>query len=365
MKEDKDLLKELLNTKFKDDVIESSGENFDLIFDAVQEKSDDKNLFYWYTAGFILLMIIGVCTIYYIKNSKTSNTNTEITSKDTIFDNENNNPTTTTVDSISVKKEENTPIIIKNESVEDSNQLQEDLSNKQIDVTTLEPEDEIIEKGVITVTYTASEKYAFTERTKYNTLPDSSTIVVRKNSKVNFTATKQGYRRADITGTVFLNINKDESKPFILFGKYCKVQITGNSFAIHSDTTGDLMTLIKGSAKVVHNNTKEVKILSPGQSLHINNKEISILEKSPNRFAWKTGKLFYQNASVNEIINDLGTSYDAKILLKSSDILNCKYSGSFKNKDISQILEKLTKSLTLELTKKDDLYIISGKGCNE
>ena len=362
MKEDKDLLKELLQTKFKDDIIESSGDGFDLIFDAVQEKSDDKSLFYWYTAGFIILMIIGVFTIYYFKNNRTSSINIETTNTENITKNDNNNLTTIIHDSISEKKEKNITLISKDEPTV-IDQSSKKTENKQIDVTTLEPEDEIIEKGVITVTYTASDKYAFTERTKYNTLPDSSTIVVRKNSKVNFTATKQGYRRADIIGTVFLNIRKDEHKPFILFGKHGKVQITGNSFAMHSAPEADLMTLIQGSAKIVHNKTKEVKILAPGESLRIDDRGISVLEKSPNRFAWKTGKLFYQNTTINEIINDLGNNYDAKILLKNRNILDCRYSGSFNNDKVSQILKKLTTSLNLKLTKEDDVYIITGKGC--
>ncbi|WP_299441694.1 FecR family protein [uncultured Aquimarina sp.] len=363
MKEDKDLLKELLHTKFKDDVIESSRNNFDNIFDAVQKKSDDKSLFYWYTAGVIVLMLISVFTLYYLKNNKTSNTHTEETSTEIPIQKENINLVTTPIDTISSKKEENNTIT-GNEISEDINQSENSVT-KKIDVTTLEPEDEIIEKGVITVTYTASDKYASTEHTMYNKLPDSSTIVVRKNSKVNFTATTQGYRRADITGTVFLNIIKEESKPFILFGKHCKIQITGNSFAIHSDSKADLMTLIQGSAKVVHNTTKEVRNLIPGESLRVDQNGIVLLEKSPNRFAWKTGDLHYKNTSVDQIINDLGENYDAKILLKNADILNCKYSGSFEKTNTTKVLTKLASALKLRITKKDDLFTITGQGCNK
>lgn len=364
MKEDKDLLKELLHTKFNDDVMESSRNGFDNIFDAVQEKSDDKSLFYWYTAGVIILMFIGVYTLYYLKNNKISNTKKEETSKEITIQKENINLVARPIDTISSTNEENNIITSGNEIIEDINQP-EDSINKQIDVTTLEPEDEIIEKGVITVTYTASNKYASTEYTKYNKLPDSSTIVVRKNSKVNFTATTQGYRRADITGTVFLNIRKEESTPFILFGKYCKIQITGNSFAIHSDSKADLMTLIKGFATVVHNTTKEVRNLIPGESLRVDQNGLFSLEKSPNRFAWKTGGLHYQDASVDQIIHDLGENYDAKIVLKNPNILNCKYSGSFEKTNTTKVLARLATSLKLQIVKKDDLFTITGQGCNK
>ncbi|WP_298321144.1 FecR domain-containing protein [uncultured Aquimarina sp.] len=365
MKEDKELLKELLNTKLKDDVMESSRHSFDNIFDAVQEKSDNKSSFLWYTIGVIVLLFIGVFTLYYIENNQASKTNIEETSKEIPTQKENLNLVTNTTDTISHEKEDTNILITENATTEDINESKKDIIDKPIDVTTLEPEDEIIEKGVITVTYTASDKYASTEHTKYNKLPDSSTIVVRKNSKVNFTATKQGFRRADITGTVFLNIKSDTSKPFILFGKYSKIQITGNSFAIHSDTKGDLLTLIDGTAKVVHNSTKEVRNLIPGESLRIDQNGISSLKRPSNRFAWKTGMLDYQDTSVDQIIKDLGENYDAKILLKNADILKCTYSGSFEKATTIKVLNRLAKSLKLKISKKDSIHLITGKGCNK
>ncbi|WP_299255200.1 FecR family protein [uncultured Aquimarina sp.] len=365
MKEDKDLLKELLNTKFKDDVVESSRHSFDNIFDVVQEKSDHKRPFLWYTIGLILLILISVFTLYYIKNTKILKITTQETNKEILIQKENTNPVTNTRDTISREKEGTNTLITKNTTKEHINESKKDVIAKPIDVTNLEPADEIIEKGVITVTYNASDKYVSTEYTKYNKLPDSSTIVVRKNSKVNFTATKQGYRRADITGTVFLNIKNNISKPFILFGKYSKIQITGNSFAIHSDTRGDLLTLIDGTAKVVHNSTKEIRDLVPGENLSIDQNGIYSLKKPSNRFAWKTGVLNYQNTSVDQIINDLGENYDAKIILKNADILNCKYSGSFEKATTLSVLTSLIKSLKLQLSKKDDIYVITGKGCSK
>ncbi|WP_378183059.1 FecR family protein [Aquimarina sp. SS2-1] len=365
MKEDKDLLKELLQTKFKDDIMQSSDDNFDRIFEAVQEKPDDKGSFFWYTVGVVVLILIGVVTLYYFKINKVSKINNEEITTEIPFQNENNILVSKTKDSVSNTEEDNNTVTKENKTPENTIQPKKNVMVKKVDVTTLQPEDEIIEKGVITVTYTASDKYASTENTKYNRLPDSSTIVVRKNSKVNFTATKQGYRRADVTGTIFFNIKSNVPEPFIVFGKHCKIQITGNSFAIHSTAEADLMTLVDGSAKVVHNITKEVKNLVPGQSLYVATNKVYVLDKSPNRFAWKTGILHYQNSSIEQIINDLGESYNAKIILKDANILNCKYSGSFEKATTAKVLTALVKSLDLQITKEDDVFMITGKGCSE
>jgi len=366
MKEDKDLLKELLQTKFKDDVIASSGDNFDHIFDAVQEKPDDKNLFFWYTIGVIFLMLTAVVTLSYFMNTETTNTNIQKNTTEhqvledpikLVTKNKDNNI-------LSLDKEKNDTLQrIQDKHLKNKEYPETTTTTKKIDITTLESEDEINETGVITVTYTASKKYASTEQTKYNTLPDSSTIVVRKNSKVNFTASKRAYRRVTVEGTVFFNVRKDTSKPFIIFGKHSKTQITGRSLAIHSDSEGDLITLIDGSAKVVHNSTKEVRNLVPGESIRLDQKGSSLLERSPNRFAWETRTLHYQNTSIKEVINDLGENYDAKIILKNADIQNCRYSGSFKNTTTEKVLIKFATQLQLKISKEDDVFMISGKGC--
>ncbi|MDH7445071.1 FecR domain-containing protein [Aquimarina sp. 2201CG14-23] len=357
MKEDKDLLKELLQTKFKDDVMESSKDRFDSIFDAVQENTDDKSSFLWHKIGGVIILLISIITTLYILRNKTSNPPTDNTSIESPIENDG-------VDLITNTNDE-TVTTIENDTTEVIKQINNISTPKKVDVTTIEPEEDINEKGVITVTYKASDKYASTEDTKYNKLPDLSAIAVRRNSKVNFTASKQGYRRADITGTAFLNVHKDESMPFILFGKHSKIQVTGNSFAIHSDANADLMTLIAGTAKVVHNITKEVKELTPGQSLRVDNRGISILGESPNQFAWKTGSLHYKNANINEIINDLYQNYDARIQLKNVKILNCKYSGSFEQANTVKVLKAVALSLRLQVSKKEDLFLITGRGCSQ
>ncbi len=365
MKEDKDLLKELLQTKFKDDVMESSGNGFVHVFDAVQENSGNKSSFLWYIIGGIMILLIGTLSLFYVLKNKTFNTPIESTSvkKETteiLIKKEAIDFVTQTNDQITLLVAKD-----KNDTIKGTIQTKNNRTPIKVDVTTITPENDSKEKGVITVTYKASEKYAATEHTKYNTLPDLSTIVVRKNSTVNFTASKQGYRKVDITGTAFLSIQKDESKPFIVFGRHCKIQVSGNSFAIHSDAKADLMTLIAGTAKVVHNTTKEVIDLVPGQSLQVDNSGISLLKKSPNQFAWKTASLYYENARIHDVIKDLGENYDAKIQIKNTKILQCTYSGFFEHANTIKVLKEIVLSLNLQISKKEDVFIITGKGCSK
>ncbi|WP_438422347.1 FecR family protein [Aquimarina macrocephali] len=360
MKDDKDLLKPLLRAKFKSDSVIPSKDRFDDIYNAVQKQKVKRNYIPWHEITVIAILLCAVFILYYVMNDTTSE-KTDITPSHK----EN-------IDSIEPKNEQTTiqteeqPKIIEVKPVESNTDSKSVKTAKtetfSIDSTILEPDEESKEKGFIGVSYIASEKYASTKNTKYIKLPDSSMMVMRKNSKVNFNTSIQSYRRVDLVGTIFFSIQKNESKPFVIHGKYCNVQVSGNSFAISTEKDADYITLIKGFAEIIHRKTgKKQKVVS-GQSFSINNQGIILLKRAPNQFAWKTGVLHYKNVSVSQIIHDLGENFDAKIRLKRSPLLDCKYTGSFSNATTEKVLGELAKKLNIKIEKEGEIFIIIGEG---
>lgn len=360
MKEDKDLLEEFLQSKFKDDAIQPSTNRFDIIYDAVQEQKVKRNYLPWYQLGIIIILICAILGLYYIMNApsvkkdvipvtKKENTNNYNLKKELqTFKEEKNLKVADTI-SAPIINPKTTKSTITEDSVNDS--------------VLSETEDKHSEKGKIGISYIASEKYASTKYTKYLKLPDSTTIVLRKNSRVNYNASAQGYRKIDLTGTTFFKIKKNELKPFIIHGKYGKVQVYSSSFAMSSEKKADYMTLIEeGNAEITHYRTGKTQNISLGQSFIIDNQGIRLLKNSPNQFAWKTGNLTYQNATVNDIINDLGESFDAKIQLKHRVFLDCKYTGSFNLTSTEKVLKALATKLNVKIEKKEGIFVIVGKG---
>lgn len=360
MKDDKDLLKPLLQAKFKSDSIIPSKDRFDDIYNAVQKKKVKRNYIPWYEITVIAILLCAIFILYYVMNNTTSE-NTVITPshQENIDIIEPNNVQTT----IQIEEQ---PKTIKVKPIESNTENKPVKTSKietfSIDATIVEPDEKSNEKGFIGVSYIASEKYASTKSTKYIKLPDSSTMVMRKNSKVNFNTSIQSYRRVDLVGTLFFSIHKNESKPFVIHGNYCNVQVSGNSFAISAEKDADYITLIEGSAKIIHRATGTKQNVVSGQSFSIDNQGIMLLKRSPNQFASKTGVLHYQNISVNQIINDLGENFDAKIRLKRSPLLDCKYTGSFSSATTEKVLNELTKKFNVKIEKEGEIFIIIGEG---
>ncbi|WP_108808384.1 FecR family protein [Aquimarina spinulae] len=360
MKDDKDLLKPLLQAKFKSDSIIPSKDRFDDIYNAVQKEKVKRNYIPWYEITVIAILLCAIFILYYVMNDTTPE-NTEITPshQENIDSVEPKNVQTT----IQIEEQ---PKIIEVKPVESNTENKPVKTSKtetfSIDVTILEPDEESNEKGFIGVSYIASEKYASTKNTKYIKLPDSSTMVMRKNSKVNFNTSIQSYRRVDLVGTLFFSIQKNESKPFVIHGNYCNVRVSGNSFAISVEKDADYITLIEGSAEIIHRTTGKKQNVVSGQSFSINPQGIMLLKRSPNQFAWRTSVLHYKNVSVNQIISDLGENFDAKIRLKRSPLLDCKYTGSFSNATTEKVLSELAKKFNVKIEKEGEIFILIGEG---
>jgi ferric-dicitrate binding protein FerR (iron transport regulator) len=77
--------------------------------------------------------------------------------------------------------------------------------------------------------------------------------------------------------------------------------------------------------------------------------------------SWKHYELIFDNTPVREIIQILEDTYGLQIQLKSKNLLNKKYTGTFKGADSDIILESLATLFGLEIDQTKDIIIIKDK----
>ncbi|GAK34025.1 hypothetical protein JCM17846_31760 [Iodidimonas nitroreducens] len=70
------------------------------------------------------------------------------------------------------------------------------------------------------------------------------------------------------------------------------------------------------------------------------------------------GRLFYDNASLEEMVKDFNRYYDGKIELADDTMKDLKISGSFKIDTIEKKIFSLENILPVSVVKKDDKLII-------
>jgi len=85
--------------------------------------------------------------------------------------------------------------------------------------------------------------------------------------------------------------------------------------------------------------------------------------KNDNYLAWKTGKLIFNNQPIATVMDILDKYYDTRIELENDAIAYCLFSGSFEQKPIEVILNKIRSDLNLKILTTESKIILSGRGC--
>lgn len=78
-----------------------------------------------------------------------------------------------------------------------------------------------------------------------------------------------------------------------------------------------------------------------------------------------TDPLKFDDVLLSELFRSLETNYDLVIIVKSNELLSCRFTGSFsKGVTIDHIMHSISKAIDFECTAiQEDKYEIQGRGC--
>ena len=83
-----------------------------------------------------------------------------------------------------------------------------------------------------------------------------------------------------------------------------------------------------------------------------------------NRLAWKTGILEFNNISIAEAIPLIEDIYQIQLEVNNTDIGNCRFSATFDNEPLENILETMNTLFDIKTEKKQtNRYTLVGQGC--
>mgnify|MGYP000494501137 CR=1 FL=1 len=191
------------------------------------------------------------------------------------------------------------------------------------------------------------------------TLTDGTTVWLNAESSIRFpTSFAANERKVEISGEVYFEVSKDQSRPFKVKVRDLTVEVLGTYFNIeaHDKMPSIKTTLLEGSVKVIQGDKN--KILQPGQVLVVTAdgkftvKQTNLIKVT----AWK-GELFdFRNDSLTTILSELGRWYNMEIVYKS-DVSKVLRSGSFsRNRQVQDVLNKLSIPAGFDI-KRDTIII--------
>ena len=198
------------------------------------------------------------------------------------------------------------------------------------------------------------------------TLPDGSTVLLNKNSKLRYPNQFGELREVYFEGEAYFDIARNVDKPFKIHTNQALVEVLGTSFSVRSYQSETESIVNVTSGKVAFSSIKE----GLQEKVFLQKNEWAYYDKASNRIiksnkrvnhlAWKTRILNFDDELISDVIADLEHYFDVEIQVRNEDVLNCHFKGSFENGELSTILDVLNYSMNISHEIEDGVYMLSG-----
>ncbi len=205
--------------------------------------------------------------------------------------------------------------------------------------------------------------------TRQDTLPDGSTAFLNKKTEIEFEYNPRAKtRRLKLKGEAYFTVKHEEEKPFIIEADEILVRDIGTEFNLKAYPEKDTIEIV-----VTHGEVQFYTKLDSGLNLKAGEKAIyskrakefyRIEKPDTNLLAYKTKVFSFNNTDLRSVISLLNEVYNSKISLADESLYTCRLTANFKEDDPEIIVEVIAETMGLELTKKNDQLILSGKGCD-
>lgn len=195
-------------------------------------------------------------------------------------------------------------------------------------------------------------------------LPDGSTVWLNAASSIqyalNIGTAKQ--RVVKLDGEAYFEVAKNAAHPFIVETDRQAVEVLGTHFNINSykDEKVTKTTLLEGSVRVSHKNTKESEVLKPGEQSLVSVSGIAIKEVDVEEaIAWKKGYFMFNNERQESILRKVARWYNVEIEYADPAAKDVMYYGTVSRfEKISKVLTKFEQTGEVHFDIKGNKLIV-------
>ncbi|MDR2139338.1 MAG: DUF4974 domain-containing protein [Tannerella sp.] len=184
-------------------------------------------------------------------------------------------------------------------------------------------------------------------------LPDGTAVHLNSSGTLTYPASfGSKERRVRLDGEGYFQVARDLKRPFIVYAesKRVEVEALGTAFNMQAYASDSLLktTLVEGSVRFgVQSESGMWKhaVLKPSEKVvyDLTKKKLHISPTHPaHDTAWIQGRLIFRNTPVPEVLMRLSHFYNVTFDVKDMVINNYSFTGTFDNRQLSQVLDYLS-----------------------
>lgn len=197
-------------------------------------------------------------------------------------------------------------------------------------------------------------------------LPDGSLVWLNAASAISYPVSFAGlkHRKVELSGEAYFEVAKDQQHPFVVTTKQLEVNVLGTHFNVESydDDSAIKTTLLEGSVNVALGSADRLsQTLKPGQQAVYTGSRLAVVPvETADVMAWKNGKIFFDNESLEHIMRKVSRWYDVDVIYHG-DVKQRTFQGVLsRTKNLSSILDFFKRAGNLNYTIKGKTVIIDG-----
>lgn len=198
-------------------------------------------------------------------------------------------------------------------------------------------------------------------------LPDGTNVTLNPGTTIEYPSKFKGEKRKiKLNGEAYFEVRHNESQPFLIAAGNISIEVLGTSFFVNTNATGNAVEVkvTTGKVAVYYTDKPENKIiLTAGENASLSKTE-NELPATKNLMPSVSEKIEFIDQPLSKIIFRLNFIYRADIRLASENIGNCRMTAAFENQSLDAVLNVISSTLDLQISKKGSSIIISGEGCN-
>lgn len=183
---------------------------------------------------------------------------------------------------------------------------------------------------------------------------------------IRFAADK---REVKLKGEAFFEVTKNEKQPFRVNANELKVEVLGTSFDVVSfdDDTQSEVILVTGKVAL---SSEDGQIKKEYGTMHSGQRAIYEKEKQKvfteevevgKYIAWRKGNLIFRDDSMEDVVKRLSRWFNVEITINDPEIKNYIYKATFRNENLTQVLNLLKLSAPIDYRITDRKMLPDGE----
>ncbi|GLU55356.1 FecR family protein [Dyadobacter frigoris] len=217
-----------------------------------------------------------------------------------------------------------------------------------------------------------------TEQVKLVTLPDGSSVILKKDARISYPDKFYADKREVVMlGEAFFEVQKNPDKPFYIYSGEMLTKVTGTSFSIKANATDKQVQLVvkTGVVEISRNKAgEETKTnhltLNPNQLVTLNRESNEFKTQNVNEpvlinLPIESQYFTFKKSSLKDVFSTLELVYGVHINFDKIVTVKCNITARLGDEPILEKLEMICEVLNARFEMKNNTVSIYSDGCEK